>query len=79
MSAEKPEDPGKRLRKIEDANPIATSSDEDVQRAFRRRGGAGRLDQQQIGVVRRVATRTTTVRDVADIAGEASQEVTPTR
>lgn len=80
MSAEeKKTDPGKRLRLIEESNPVHTSSDEEVQRAFRRRGGSGRLDPGQIRVVRGAAGKSNTLRDVADIAGEASLEVSTSR
>lgn len=79
MSTEAKVDPAKRLRLIEDSNPIHTSSDEEVQRAFRRRGGPGRLDPGQIRVVRGAAGKSNLLRDVADIAGEASQEGTTSR
>ena len=71
--------PGVRLKEIEQANPIYTADDEAVQRAFRLRGGAGRLDAGQIRVVRGAAGRVNTLRDVADIAGEASQEGSSSR
>jgi len=79
MSLEEKKDPGKRLRLIEESNPVHTSTDEEVQRAFRRRGGPGRLDSGQIRVVRGAAGKSNLLRDVADIAGEASQEVSSSR
>lgn len=77
MSAEekaKIKAPGERLRIIEEHNAIATSDDEAVQRAFRRRGGSGWLDSLQLRVVRQAAGKVNSLRDVADIAGQASEE-----
>lgn len=76
MAEELPKQPtsGARLRNIEDGVPLVQATDAQIQGGYRRRGGHGQLDQAQIQTIKKVGG-TATVRDVHDIAAEASTEV----